>query len=653
MDRVSRVRQEIDKIRDLLKNPIEYLTDAKDIESRLEKQLEFQDNLTAEVYSRSQEKEQVEAAIAAAGDEEKPALQRRLNELEAFLSGAAQAEEFTAKRVSQLEARLKAAREAGGRLPAGVMPGASFFESPEVQKLKSERKVGRESLRTQISEKESELSRLQSEANRLGADAPDELKSKIEVLKEELSKLRLLTKREFIPPEEDKEYARKHRERLEKSLEKSDLDRAERYREADRQTKVSMARRREFIDPTNPAKQLPSTRLLNAARRMGWAYAKALEINPRKDESRETRVRDILYQMTALENSIRMLDDKILAEATADAEKASADPLEQFKIRNKLMDEQFSSADYKSKEAKMQSLMEALKEASIIEAPSGRGLLESVVEERNYGKGVGKVRPIEQKWVGHQDPYMLFMTAAWEARTAAMRLNEAKEARKNIDKKFASDVAAARERGATQKELDEMRKTYEFLLASNSAQQIDEIDQFGQLVDKLDGSVRGVAPSVYFNPKNVESYLEEYKQKQAELVRQKELLRRHIQVMEIGTVTSSVYDPDRFMKSMMKEFSDDMPTVSKWQKMATEGYPEYKDLAYISKHLLWGQKAKGRKKRDESGQTVSVPAEIADPREQLATERIRHKEFPAPVRPGGKGQRGDKIPQHMQVRSRN
>lgn len=653
MDRVSKVRQEIDKIRDLLKNPIEYLTDAKDIESRLEKQLEFQDNLTAEVYSRSQEKEQVEAAIAAAGDEEKPALQRRLNELEAFLSGAAQAEEFTAKRVSQLEARLKAAREAGGRLPAGVMPGASFFESPEVQKLKSERKVGRESLRTQISEKESELSRLQSEANRLGADAPDELKSEIEVLKEELSKLRLSTKREFIPPEEDKEYARKHRERFEKALDKSDAERAERYRERDRKTKVAMARRRSFIDPTNPTKQLPSTRLLNAARRMAWSYAKALEINPKKDESRETMARDILYQMTALDNSIRMLDDEILIKATENAEKASADPMEQFRIRNELMNKEFDSQDYKSKKAKMETLMEALKEASIIKAPSGRGLIESIVEERDMGKGVGKVRPIEQKWVGHQDPYVLFMMAAWEARTAYTRLSEASKARKKIDKKFAADMEAARKSGATQKEMDKLRQEYELIVGSISAQQIDEIDQFNELVNKLDGSVRGTAPTVYFNPKNVQSYIDEYKQKQAELVRQKELLRRHIQVMEIGTVTSYTYDPDRFMKSMLKEFSDDMPTVSKWQEMASAGSPEYKDLAYVQKHLLLGQKVKGRKKKDSSGKTVAVPPEVGSPREQLVTERIRHKEFPAPVRPGGKGQRGDKIPQHMQVRSRN
>jgi hypothetical protein len=456
--------------------------------------------------------------------------------------------------------------------------------------------------------------------------------------------------RVFEPTEEDKLKIREHRQRYEGAVERGVAEKAKKYRAADKAELAAMYRRREFVDPNNPSKQLPSTRMLNASRAMRYAYKKALELNPASDTSRESRVRAALYKQTELDNYLRMLDDEYLKQATERAEVATSDAREQFRLRAQYLDELHRTPEYVQAIEMLQQAMSDIDRESIIDRPEGVAALEAVVEERDMGRGVGRVRGRPERMLGAKDPYMLFFRAQYEAEVALMRYERAAKAKKQLDAARAKARAKASAEGLDEKQIKAIvDKEYNELLGAIMASQYESLSKFDNIVEKLKDAAQGKQPSVYFDPSKVSEYLKELTDKQASVVREKELARRFTQVRETPLVTAEAFDPDRYPKLMAVEFSDELPTVSEFARQQSEGEGVYKKLRYVLPHILWGKKTPEKKSR---GKTPGTPATPGAAHESPFTETVKHKYHPAPIRPGGKGQRGDKVPQFMQSKSR-
>jgi hypothetical protein len=459
--------------------------------------------------------------------------------------------------------------------------------------------------------------------------------------------------RVYEPTEEERAAAKLHRQRYEAAVDKSVEEKAKRYRAADEAERRTIAERRKFVDPNKPEKQLPSTRMLNAARAMRYAYKKALELNPKAATSRESKVRDALYRQTELDNYLRVLDDEYLKQATERALSETSDIQEQFKLRTKYLDELHKAPEYTQGLEMLQQAMNDLDNASIIDRPEGTAALESVVEPRDMGKGVGRVRGKPERMLGAKDPYMLFFRAQYEAEIALMRYEEAAKAKKHLDKVAAKARKDASDAGLDEKQINEtVDREYNEMLGGIMAAQYESLSKFDNIVDKLKESTQGKKPTVFFDPTKVESYLKDLADKQAAAVHEKELARRFIQVREIPLLTAGTFDPDRYPKLLAAEFSDEMPPMSELARQQRGGEGVYKKLRYVLPHLLWGQTTPGKKGKKGEG-AADVPAEVAGLQESPFTEAVKKRYTPAPIRPGGKGQRGQNVPQFMQSKSRS
>ena len=299
----------------------------------------------------------------------------------------------------------------------------------------------------------------------------------------------------------------------------------------------------------------------------------------------------------------------------------------------------------------LQQAMNDLDEASIIDRPEGVAALEGVAEERDMGRGVGKVRPRPERMQGAKDPLMLFFRAQYESEVALMRYEEAAKAVGHLDSVRAKARAKATDAGMTEQQIDEtVDREYEELLQAIMAAQYKHLSNFDNIVESLKGSVQGKQPSTFFDPTKVRTYLDELIKKQAAVVNAKELARRFVQVRETPLVTGASFDPDRYPKFMAVEFSNELPTVSEFARQLSGGEGVYKKLRYIIPHILWGSEKP--KKKGKKGEPAPAPAEPLSERGSPFTETVKHKFHPAPIKPGGKGQRGENVPQFMQSKSR-
>lgn len=657
LDRIKDLNAEGNKIRDILKGAGKYLLDVPALERELSNLFEILESMESRKHDLESEIQSLKSKLSTASKEEAVDMRVGLGKLRELLSGIESAMSKLNQHADRVGGDLKYAKNKVGRLSMPSTQQSSSIGKSERQLLE-QRDPNLHELSNKLSDKRNTLKLREDMLAAWGDDASQEFRDDTEALKSEIAnderKLGI-SKGKKKPSEirvvertpEDNREAREHRERENVLREAGVDDKIKKYLAADKATRSAMARRRRFIDLKNPAKQLPSTNMLNRGRTMRLAYDKALALHPPGDQARETEMRTALYKHRQWDSYLRMLDDQYLSEATKRAESDSDDVREQYLRRTKYLDEMHERPEYINAMRGLAQSITDMDKASIIRRPEGVSLLKTVVQRRDMGRGVGIVDVEPDKMVGKPDPYMLFMRAYEEFKQSMERYTLAKSAMNAINRRLASARKRAESKGLGEGDIKKMvDEKYNQMLASNIAEQVDYIDTLVSEIDTLTDA-QGRTPTPYYNPLNTSEYLNKLLNTQAELVRQKEQLRLYVQVREMGNLTAEIHNPDAFMKTMLEEFSGEEPTLSNLNRELGDGGPAYRDLAWVSEHFLWGKRA-----RDEKvGRKVVAPGEPAGMQESVLTQALKDKFISLP-RSGGKGGRGEKIPQFMQTKSR-
>lgn len=652
-NREQAILTEAREAKEMLRDPAAYKAkvlnkEIVSLESDFNKQLEMADSHEARIFELEQELKQLENSISITSDQTlKIKLMSDKDDKMALLRRETTRRDNSKAEADKVEQRLSDLRKKTDNI------------SSELAKVKPQKNEdlgkAREQLKLEIESDQKTLADLQAALDELGPDASsdrrtglvkriDELSAQIDEAQNRLRGIRV-----YVPDEKYKEGARTAKERYDAAVKAGLENKAQKYKVASEAEKRAIERRRAFIDPKNPNKQLPSAAMLRGGRAMAYAYTKAMQLNP-PTGNREAEVRDALYRFHTVDNYVRILDDQYLREASEKAEKMSNNTEEQYRVRFELLQEKQKSPEYVSALKLLNDSLEAMDQAMVIKAPEGVSALESVVKskgvgkEEGYGEGEPTVRaPKPNPFVGKKDPYMLFFRAQYDAEQALARYKLAEAAKKKLDAVSAKAREAAREMaqasGQSEEEISSsLNKEHKQLMDSILFEQNKQLEVFDNIIDKLSetGVGQGAVPSTYFDPSKVKEYLDELRSAQNKLVREKELLRRYVQVTEVPRVTSSTFDPDRFPKHLAIEFSDELPPMGTLGKQQEEGGGVYKSLRYILPHVLYGYKKPEKKRK---GQPVKL--EKDDSGGSMVTEVARQRYHPAPIRPGGKMEPGE------------
>jgi hypothetical protein len=481
--------------------------------------------------------------------------------------------------------------------------------------------------------------------------------------------------REFVPSEEDAARRKLHLEREQAAKGAGTAQKEERYLDARKmeearvkakeeasafskltpEARTEAKKSTEFPDPSNPVFELKSVNVSKGMRRLSYAVKKALQLNPPTTPAQNEAVKGVLAaheNMVAAQNAIRMVDFNMVKGAQESAKKESEllklpregmndEEILEFRqneesrlVREALRQKQ-KAPEYQALLAHAKQTIEDLKASQIKNYRSALGSLKDVAEQRTY-EGVGTVpgyqgdlvdprtgKPRDRRsyeksepFLGHTDPYMVFLTAALDAETKLKAVKDAISERKKLEKKRATVFERAKAMGIEESQAQTQADAeFDRLYESNMLRQFVELGEFNEMVDTIDKSVReSKLPVAFFDPKKVQADLQALKKAQANMVGTWEELRRHVQVAEIPNLTSLSYDPDRFPKHMAIEMSNKTPTPLRGTADDT-----YETNRYISRKGLLG------------ADKLSV------------LEQMKAKNFPS-VRPGGKANsdRGEK-----------
>ena len=323
--------------------------------------------------------------------------------------------------------------------------------------------------------------------------------------------------RMYTPSDEDKENARRHRERFEEAQQSGKELKDIRKQKGRQKAQLHELRQQQLLERTE-RKGFPKadSKAIAHSRALQWAGSQALQMNPYIDH--EGILKNNLNQVSSLENAMRKLK--------SDFENKATEAINAAKAQNPNL------SDKQASDIKQAEMLKGFQSAEYSQLANDYRIASRALEDAIKVPG-------STEWA---DPYMYFFKLVYEYNEKLLRYKAAKKVANSAARKV-------------------LHRSMKLVDADPTmVEAFNEGDALEKLSKEIAANVRDQSAKkhtkdehIFFDPNKVREYLEELADAQAKVVRENELLRRYVQVATARNLSSNVKDPDKMAKKPFAE----------------------------------------------------------------------------------------------------